>query len=104
MKQRSEKDKKFIKLQNYYLENRTEVVPQCSKTMPEGNVKNCSRMTQVAETEEIHKCFCSVYIFPDRKWKNKDCPMADEFLKNPPEETKKEIKRAGQQKQKKKAK
>jgi hypothetical protein len=75
------------------LEIRTKVVDQCSKTMEDGAVQNCSRVT-----EEL---FCNACPQPDKKWKLGDCNMSDPFLKTEASKTFTKI-RAGQQKQKKK--
>ena len=67
---------------------------------------NCSK--QDMENDMITVCsradgsYCGVYAFPSAKWRNGDCPMADEFLRTKVEvEEPKGKVRVGQQKQKK---
>jgi len=73
---------------------RLDIDERCQKEV-DGEIKVCSR----AEGEK-----CSVYAFPKTKWlHDRDCPMADAFLKTEivKEPTKGKV-RVGQQKQKKK--
>ena len=79
-------------------EKRTILAAQCAKKTMEDDkevVTTCSR------ADGVH---CGVYAYPEAKWRNGDCPMADGFLRSEiVEETQKGKVRVGQQKQKKKA-
>lgn len=59
----------------------------------------CRKMKYFDDGESV----CVAYFNPTTKWRNGDCPLADEFLKKSFVDSKKKEKvRVGQQKQKKK--
>ena len=68
---------------------------KCKKDVKDGVPIVCSR----ADEE-----YCSIYAFPTKKWKNGDCPMADETLRTVIEEEPTTKVRVGQQKGRKKKK
>ncbi len=82
-----------------YLENRQPVNARCMQGRgPDKETLFCSKLIMTDEPE----CYCSAYTYPDAKWKNGDCPLADTFLKEV-EVKEGEKKRIGQQKSKKKS-
>jgi hypothetical protein len=81
-----------------YLKNRTWVSGKCMQPATESvPLKFCSKVVITDEPA----CYCQSYINPDEKWRNGDCPLADQFLKAS-HIAAEEKKRVGQQKQKKK--
>jgi hypothetical protein len=93
---KSKREKKvFVDTQfEKMMRERTPLIEQCAKIVEKKNTI-CSR----ADGK-----FCSVYAFPDKKWRL-GCPLADEFLRHIITEDQKDAGkvRVGQQKQKKKS-
>lgn len=80
------------------MEKRLPTVKQCSGVTTDGKIHLCSR-TDVNEKG----VYCKVYAFPSAKWRNGDCPMADDELRTVVETDPQGKVRVGQQKQKKKS-
>ena len=82
---------------------RTLLSERCCLTEPPPE-DNPDGPTKITFCSRADGNFCGVYAFPEKKWINFDCPMADDFLRTKSEaEIAKEKVRVGQQKQKKKS-
>jgi hypothetical protein len=97
-------DKRFQKMQDHYLQNRTEVSGRCMTPNPDPNKNDilfCSKLIMEGLDTPDPRIFCKAYINPDAMWRTGDCPASDEFLKTKIESETNGKKRVGQQKQKK---
>ena len=86
---------------------RTDKVVEELKVIRQMLSTKCAKKEGEGDEEQVITCsradgvYCSVYAFPEAKWRSGDCPMADSELKTVVEvETKGKV-RVGQQKQKK---
>jgi len=72
-------------------DEREPIVDKCSGLL-EGKPATCRKAKDN---------YCTAFISPAAKWRNGDCPLADEFLRTKTAAKTKEKTRLGQQKQKK---
>ena len=90
----------YEKQRREFLWNRTPVDGKCMKPVPDQQeIFFCSKLVMTDEPE----CYCEAYIDPKAKWRNGDCPLANQFLRIVETVEQKKV-RVGQQKHSKKRK